>query len=121
MKLKKQKINVSVQAKPSTLLEGRGFGEGTPPKGELYKKQVIELEEEEGADPELQVFGYGRLRRSSIRQKIEEYLVRMLELAQTRTDPRAYEIIEYLRQGNGVLEAMLKTEIEHAKEQGELD
>ena len=36
-----------VEEELKTFLNERGFGEGKPPKGEIYKKHVIELEEDE--------------------------------------------------------------------------
>ena len=46
MKFTKSQLQQIIKEELENILE-TGFGEGTPPEGEMYEKQVIELEEEE--------------------------------------------------------------------------
>jgi coenzyme F420-reducing hydrogenase beta subunit len=46
MKLTKSQLKQLIKEEAEKLLD-EGFGEGTPPKGEFYKKQVVVMEDEE--------------------------------------------------------------------------
>ena len=46
MKINSIELKNIIKEELLTLLKETGFGEGKPPHSELYKKQVIELEED---------------------------------------------------------------------------
>jgi hypothetical protein len=50
MKLKKEDLKRIIREEVNSHLNERGFGEGEPPEGEMYKKRVIALEEDPGPE-----------------------------------------------------------------------